>query len=173
MPRAEVSQWPAHGHHRATYQSPCRSRWQRVHELPHAQDRAGDRERERPQPYLQIHRPGGRRALEDAQFVQYLSHRRDGGVGQQSAQDLARILPLAHRELGTNAAYGDAKIIYPGSIDRQFIPGYIISMSYIAFQGHTRIAAGNLTEVSSLLKDKVQGDFLVFDDAGRQIDLDV
>jgi hypothetical protein len=46
-------------------------------------------------------------------------------------------------------------------------------MSYTAFQGHTRIAAGNLAEVSSFLKDKLQEDFLVFDDAGRQIDLDV
>jgi hypothetical protein len=46
-------------------------------------------------------------------------------------------------------------------------------MSYTAFQGHTRIAAGNLAEVSSFLKDKHQEDFLVFDGAGRQINLDV
>ena len=46
-------------------------------------------------------------------------------------------------------------------------------MSYTAFQGHTKIASGNLTEVSSFLKDKRPDDFLVFDDSGRQIDLDV
>jgi len=46
-------------------------------------------------------------------------------------------------------------------------------MSYIAFQGHNRIVAGNLAEVSSFLKDKLQEDCLVFDEAGRQIDLDV
>jgi hypothetical protein len=46
-------------------------------------------------------------------------------------------------------------------------------MTYTAFQGHTKIASGNLTEVSSFLKDKSPDDFLVFDDAGRQIDLDV
>lgn len=45
-------------------------------------------------------------------------------------------------------------------------------MNYTAFQGHTRIAAGNLTDVSSFLKDKPQAAFLVFDEAGRQIDLD-
>jgi len=46
-------------------------------------------------------------------------------------------------------------------------------VSYTAFRGHTRIATGNLAEVSSFLKDKRQEDFLVFDGAGRQIDLDV
>jgi len=46
-------------------------------------------------------------------------------------------------------------------------------VNYTAFQGHTRIAAGNLAEVSSFLKDKLQGEFLVFDGAGRQIDLDL
>jgi len=46
-------------------------------------------------------------------------------------------------------------------------------MSYTAFQGHTKIAAGNLAEVSSFLKDKLQEGLLVFDDAGRQIDLDI
>lgn len=35
------------------------------------------------------------------------------------------------------------------------------------------MAAGNLAEVYSFLKDKPQGDFLVFDDAGRQVDLDL
>jgi hypothetical protein len=46
-------------------------------------------------------------------------------------------------------------------------------MNYTAFQGHARIAAGNLAEVASFLKNKRQGDFLVFDDAGCQIDLDL
>jgi len=44
-------------------------------------------------------------------------------------------------------------------------------MNYTAFHGHTRIATGNLAEVSSFLKDK--NDFLVFDDAGGQVDLDL
>jgi len=65
------------------------------------------------------------------------------------------------------------KIFYPGSIDRLFISGYIIFMSFTAFQGHTKIACGKLTEVYSFLKDKPQGDFLVFDDAGRQVDVDL
>ena len=46
-------------------------------------------------------------------------------------------------------------------------------MGYTAFNGHTRIAAGNLAEVYSLLKDRPQGDFLVFDETGRQVDLDL
>jgi len=46
-------------------------------------------------------------------------------------------------------------------------------MSYTAFQGHTKIAAGNLVEVSSFLKDRPQGGFLLFDNAGRQVDLDL
>ena len=46
-------------------------------------------------------------------------------------------------------------------------------MSYTAFQGHTRIAAGDLGEVSSFLRNMPQGAFLVFDDTGRQIDLDL
>jgi hypothetical protein len=46
-------------------------------------------------------------------------------------------------------------------------------MSYTAFQGQNRIAAGNLAEVYSLLKDRPQGDFLVFDETGRQVDLDL
>ncbi|HLK50985.1 MAG TPA: DUF2239 family protein [Bryobacteraceae bacterium] len=47
-------------------------------------------------------------------------------------------------------------------------------MSYTAFQGQRRIAAGSLSEVAVLLKDAPQGgEFLVFDDAtGRQVDLD-
>ncbi|MBZ5577995.1 MAG: DUF2239 family protein [Acidobacteriia bacterium] len=47
-------------------------------------------------------------------------------------------------------------------------------MSYSAFHGMTRIAAGSPAEVALLLKDAPQGgEFLVFDDAtGQQIDLD-
>jgi hypothetical protein len=58
-------------------------------------------------------------------------------------------------------------------LTRYLYLGIIIYMSYVAFQGHTRATAGNLEEVSSFLKDKRQEDFLVFDDVGRQIDLDL
>lgn len=46
-------------------------------------------------------------------------------------------------------------------------------MSYTAFQGHTRVAVGDLSEVSSFLKHQPQGAYLLFDDAGRQIDVDI
>ena len=47
-------------------------------------------------------------------------------------------------------------------------------MSFTAFRGWNRVAAGSLSEVAVFLKDAPQGgEFLVFDDAtGRQIDLD-
>ena len=44
-------------------------------------------------------------------------------------------------------------------------------MSYTAFRGSQRIAAGTASEVAVFLKDTVQGEVLVFDDAtGRPID---
>jgi hypothetical protein len=46
-------------------------------------------------------------------------------------------------------------------------------MSYTAFQGFKRIMTGSLPEVALFLKDRVQGEVLVFEDAtGRQVDLD-
>ena len=99
MPRPEFSQRSAHRDHRAAHPSSRRIRRQRVRELPHAQDRAGDRQHQRPQPHLQVHRPARSRAPEDAQLLHILSHRRDRGVGQQDAQDVDRVLALARREL--------------------------------------------------------------------------
>jgi len=47
-------------------------------------------------------------------------------------------------------------------------------MSYTAFQGFRKSACGTIEEVSGFLRDRAQGEFLVFEDAtGRQIDLDM
>ncbi|HEX5431055.1 MAG TPA: DUF2239 family protein, partial [Bryobacteraceae bacterium] len=46
-------------------------------------------------------------------------------------------------------------------------------MSHTAFQGFHKIISGTISEVALFLKDRLQGDVLVFEDAtGRQVDLD-
>lgn len=47
-------------------------------------------------------------------------------------------------------------------------------MSYTAFQGCRKVATGNLPEVAAFLRDRPQGETLVFDDSsGSQVDLDL
>lgn len=47
-------------------------------------------------------------------------------------------------------------------------------MGYTAFQGLRKVLSGSAEELAGLLKDRPQGDILVFDDStGAQIDLDL
>ena len=47
-------------------------------------------------------------------------------------------------------------------------------MSHTAFQGFRRVMRGTISEAALFLKDKPQGDILVFEDAtGRQVDVDL
>jgi uncharacterized protein len=47
-------------------------------------------------------------------------------------------------------------------------------MSHTAFQGFRRVISGTIPEVAVYLKDRPQGDILVFEDAtGRQVDVDL
>jgi hypothetical protein len=47
-------------------------------------------------------------------------------------------------------------------------------MSHTAFQGFRRVMRGTMPEVALFLKDRPQGDILVFEDAtGRQVDVDL
>jgi hypothetical protein len=53
-------------------------------------------------------------------------------------------------------------------------PGIIYSMSHTAFQGFRKVMRGTIPEVALFLKDKPQGDIVVFEDAtGRQVDVDL
>lgn len=55
----------------------------------------------------------------------------------------------------------------------QFYPGIFIYMSYTAFHGLRRVAAGSAADLVKVLKTKPQGEIIVFNDStGSQIDLD-
>ena len=55
LPRPDVAERAACGDARGAHASRARQRRQRVRRVPHAEDRADDRERERAQPYVRVH----------------------------------------------------------------------------------------------------------------------
>jgi len=60
---------------------------------------------------------------------------------------------------------------YQDNIDSLILPGYNSAMGYTAFEGLRKVSSGSAEEVAGFLKNRSQGEVLVFDDAtGSQID---
>ena len=98
LPRSDIAERPACGHDRGPHAPSARQRGQRMRGVPHAEDRADHRGRERPQPHVRVHHAGDDRSAEDPESVHELPRRPDDGVGHRGAEAVAGDLTMA-REL--------------------------------------------------------------------------
>lgn len=64
------------------------------------------------------------------------------------------------------------RYFYPDTIYIDILPGYIYAMGYTIFHGFRRVLSGSAAELVDYLKNRPQGNILVFDDVtGTQIEL--
>jgi hypothetical protein len=97
LPQSRLDQRPAQrGHDRAAHPSRGRQRRQRLRGLPHAEDRADDRRRERPQPHLRVHHADDDRRVQDSEPLHRLPQGQIDLVGARSAARLDQRFALAH-----------------------------------------------------------------------------
>ena len=88
VPRPEFTERPAGADGRGAH-TPCGGqRGQSVRRMPHAENRADHRERQRPQPQLQVHHAVDVRAVQDSQPVHDVSHVADDRMGKGSVEEL-------------------------------------------------------------------------------------
>ena len=104
VPRTEVTERSPYGDDRTTHPPCTRVARQRLRQLPHAEDRADARRCHGEEPHLQVHRPRGGRAAEDARRLHDLPHGQDAGVGDGGVEDVARVLAVARRSVSALAA---------------------------------------------------------------------
>ena len=95
LPRTECAEWTACGNDRAAHSSCRGQRRQRVHRLPHAEDRGDPRRRDGAQPHLPFRVADADRHNENSERLQSVSHRQDDGVGDRGAAKLGGSLALA------------------------------------------------------------------------------
>ena len=91
-----IAERAARADHRGAYASQGGQHGQRVRRLPHAQDRADHRGRQRAQPHLQVHHARRDRCVEDSERVQCLSHGQVDRMGERGIEDLGGALALAY-----------------------------------------------------------------------------
>src|SRR5881397_3891402 len=73
--------------------------------LSHAEDRADDRRRERPQPHLPVHPAVGDGAPQGAELVYVVPYGQESGMGDRGAEEVAGVLAVAGRAVITATSH--------------------------------------------------------------------